>query len=346
LRATGVFIAACVLSFGQVTFTGFSAAARRITSGPDGNLWFTTQSNTIGRMTTAGVLTEFPVPTPAAGLGAITAGPDGNVWFVETGKVGRITPTGVITEFSARPGIHDITTGADGYLWYITDISEYGRISPSGAIEFIGGFGGYGWADGAIASGLNGDLWFTKPGACIGVMSCTADEAKPKIFRRGASGGVGRFTLFIVGPTRITKGPDGNMWFTTNGVLWGPPFIGRITPAGVITEFVGISSRALAITAGPDGNLWFTMKGRNRIGRITTSGVITEFVVPGAHDTEEIALGSDGNLWLTDPEGQKIWRAEIGTQVSSVPVLSNGALLVCAALLLAVAVRKLQRCQV
>jgi hypothetical protein len=53
-----------------------------------------------------------------------------------------------------------------------------------------------------------------------------------------------------------------------------------------------------------------TMKGRNRIGRITTNGVITEFVVPGAHDTKEIALRSDGNRWLTDPEGQKIRRLE------------------------------------
>ena len=36
----------------------------RIAAGPDGNLWFTEdQTNHIGRMTTAGALTEFPVPT-------------------------------------------------------------------------------------------------------------------------------------------------------------------------------------------------------------------------------------------------------------------------------------------
>jgi streptogramin lyase len=34
--------------------------------------------------------------------GGITAGPDGNVWFVQKadpGRIGRITPKGVITEF-------------------------------------------------------------------------------------------------------------------------------------------------------------------------------------------------------------------------------------------------------
>jgi virginiamycin B lyase len=35
--------------------------------------------------------------------------------------------------------------------------------------------------------------------------------------------------------------------------------IGRITPAGVITEFSeGLTDSPSGITAGPDGNLWFT----------------------------------------------------------------------------------------
>src|SRR5438128_11788033 len=34
------------------------------------------------------------------------------------------------------------------------------------------------------------------------------------------------------------------------------------------------------ITAGPDGNLWFTEQSASRIGRITPAGVITEFAAP------------------------------------------------------------------
>jgi hypothetical protein len=44
----------------------------------------------------------FPLPSPQSTPQAITAGPDGNVWFAEVlgGRIGRITPTGEITEFS------------------------------------------------------------------------------------------------------------------------------------------------------------------------------------------------------------------------------------------------------
>src|SRR5947207_2382042 len=51
-----------------------------ITTGPDGNLWFTEHGifgNRIGRITTVGAITEFPVPTANAIPDGITAGPDG-----------------------------------------------------------------------------------------------------------------------------------------------------------------------------------------------------------------------------------------------------------------------------
>src|SRR5262245_5907799 len=68
-------------------------------------------------------VTEFPVPTPQSNLVGITRGPDGNMWFTDAlaGKIGRITPAGVITEFSAgiTPGAQptEITAGPDGNLW-------------------------------------------------------------------------------------------------------------------------------------------------------------------------------------------------------------------------------------
>src|SRR5256885_1213622 len=73
-----------------------------ITAGPDGNLWFTALSgNAIGRITTAGSFTAFPIPTASSGPQGITAGPDGNMWFTERdgNKIGRITPSGAIIEF-------------------------------------------------------------------------------------------------------------------------------------------------------------------------------------------------------------------------------------------------------
>src|SRR5438876_4943936 len=55
-----------------------------ITAGPDGALWFTERSsNRIGRITTTGVITEYTIPTANSGPQAITVGPDGALWFTE-----------------------------------------------------------------------------------------------------------------------------------------------------------------------------------------------------------------------------------------------------------------------
>ena len=43
------------------------------------------------------------------------------------------------------------------------------------------------------------------------------------------------------------------------------------------------SSGAQWITAGPDGNLWFIGRDRALIGRLTPAGQITEFPLPSAN---------------------------------------------------------------
>jgi virginiamycin B lyase len=57
-----------------------SAASDTITVGPDGALWFTqTGSSAIGRLTTAGSFSRFPVAGGPAQ--ALVTGPDGNLWY-------------------------------------------------------------------------------------------------------------------------------------------------------------------------------------------------------------------------------------------------------------------------
>ena len=62
-----------------------------ITVGADNNLWTAEIGGGIARVTTAGVFTEFTVPTSNSAPRAITAGPDGNIWFTEEigNKIGR-----------------------------------------------------------------------------------------------------------------------------------------------------------------------------------------------------------------------------------------------------------------
>jgi len=107
--AAGATQAQVVTEFGA----GISAGAfpLNITTGPDGNLWFTElDGQRIGRITPRGVVTEFGAGITAGGKPVdIKAGPDGNLWFTERvgNRIGRITPAGEVTEFSAG-----ITAGA------------------------------------------------------------------------------------------------------------------------------------------------------------------------------------------------------------------------------------------
>jgi virginiamycin B lyase len=201
-----------------------------IAAGSDGNLWFTVGSYFlstpgIARMTTAGAITLYTVPTANSNFTSIISGPDGALWFTEyTGqpgqssfdaKIGRITTAGTITEYTVP------SAGSDGGAYCV-----FAR--PAG-----------------IAAGPDGALWFTIPYG-------------NKIGRITTAGAVTEYSLPTnqSGPAGITAGPNGALWFTES---CGNK-IGTITTGGAITEYsAGLSGGGpSSITLGPDGNLWFT----------------------------------------------------------------------------------------
>jgi virginiamycin B lyase len=116
--------------------TGPSTLPVSLTLGPDGAIWFTQRDAKIGRMTSAGVATNFPVPGERTANGseteptAITTGPDGALWFTHySNRIGRITTSGVVTEYPipVRPGF--IITGPDHALWFVEGGKRIGRVS-------------------------------------------------------------------------------------------------------------------------------------------------------------------------------------------------------------------------
>jgi streptogramin lyase len=273
---------------------------RRITSGIDGNLWFTMPGwARIGRLTPEGTLTTFsaaPSADQAFSPLGIVAGPDGNLWFTraDVPGIGRITPDGVVTELPTPPGMaesNDIAVGPDGNLWFTTRSDRVARINPDLTIsEFVLGGDGDKMTLG-ISAGPDGNVWFST-GAAIG--------------RITPSGTITEFELLTPGLLAfgITTGPDGNLWFAEDD-FYGPGKIGRITPAGDITEFdgAGTSFYPERIVAGPDGNLWFTNgDGEARgIGRMTPQGKVTLFPLRSSDRwPTDIVLGPDGSLWFTE----------------------------------------------
>jgi streptogramin lyase len=94
-----------------------------MTSGADGNVWFTVLgSNSIGRITTAGVITLFPVPHSGE---PIVSAPDGALYYVEGNLqiLGRITTDGVATEITgfSGPPLDSLAVGSDRNIW-VTEI--------------------------------------------------------------------------------------------------------------------------------------------------------------------------------------------------------------------------------
>jgi streptogramin lyase len=255
---------------------------------------------------TAQTVTEFPIPG-ASRTAAIAAGPDGNLWFSEYTKVGRVTPSGVITLFnppSFSSFNNGIAAGPDGNLWFTEQVGIIGRITPTGEITEFSLPGTFPSPyPGAIAAGPDGNLWFTET-------AVVDTGAVGRIGRITTAGVVTEFPVTAINPSGlavalsgIAAGPDGNLWFTKTG----ENKIGRITTGGVATEFAipTPGSGPSLITAGPDGNLWFTEE-TGQIGRITTSGVVTEFPIPSVIASgftmgpSGITVGPDGNLWFTE----------------------------------------------
>ena len=275
-------------------------------------------------MTPGGLITQF---APQTGLVDLVSGPDGAFWSVGYYSLVRMTTNGVISNFPYPKGLYLtlIASGPDGNLWFaaneqIGDTSMYrttiGRVTTSGVFTTLPDALPSGAGIGEIAVGQDGNLWFT---------DCSLD----RIGRITPSGIVTEFSAGMTAkscPRNIVAGPDGNLWFTEaslSSYLGTPPpytpggianrnVIGRITPAGVITEFgeeTPYSAGLTAITLGPDGNLWFTEGSGNRVGRITPTGVITEFKLTGLADyagLSSITTGPDKKLWFTEKNANKI----------------------------------------
>ena len=289
-----------------------TASPRGITAAPDGALWFTEPgSDSIGRITTSGVIVEFPLPTPGAGPDQIAAGSDGDLWFSEglVDKIGRIDPKGAVTEYPLpRAGSTPagITLGPDGALWFTESTGDrIGRITTAGGItEFTAGISPLSGPTG-ITTGPDGNLWFT-------------ESIGDRIGRVTLAGVVTEFSTFQtlgMGPERIASGSDGQLWFTDRSGN-----IQSISTRGNFFRSVTFGGQLEGITSGPDGNLWAVSTTGNKIGRLTTSATLTTFppsttITPNSLPFE-IAAGPDGANWFTEFRGDAIGRVDASGGIS------------------------------
>ena len=296
------FAGGCI---GRMTTTGqvtnvYKIRSYSITPGPDGAMWFTLDGNpgSIGRIALpalpprstptriASSITTYPV---SGAPQEITMGPDGAMWFttIQPAAIGRITMSGSVTEYPVANSPHTmtITAGPDGALWYTTfnfatphgpAQATVNRMTTSGVVT-ASYLDPNPSAATDITTGPDGALWFASLTAAITPASSGFYSFDyPSIERMTLAGVFNDYPLAetgLDGPEGITTGPDGALWFTSQG---HPGDIGRITTSGVITNCtssaLGIPS---GITTGPDGAIWFTNYLSHTIGRVPNPPAFT-----------------------------------------------------------------------
>jgi virginiamycin B lyase len=114
-----------------------------VTSGPDGNVWFTRfDSNRIGRLTTNGRL-EGNLVAAGGFPSDIVAGPDGAAWFTDfvTNRIGRMSADGKLARFDLPAGAKPdgVVSGPDANLWFAeSGAGKIGRITLTGVVTEFG----------------------------------------------------------------------------------------------------------------------------------------------------------------------------------------------------------------
>src|SRR5919107_225813 len=115
-------------------------------------------------------------------------------------------------------------------------------------------------------------------------------------------------------PEHITQASDGNFWFTesfVNDQNAQPHKVGRITPAGTVTEFAVCDfCFPTDIVQGSDGILYFT-KNDASLGRITTEGTVLSDI-PSTFSPNGNGLDAHGDdIWFADFNNHSVWRYDI-----------------------------------
>jgi streptogramin lyase len=251
----------------------------------------------------AAALPPFQLPTAYAFPSEIITGIDGNLWFVESGKIGRITTSGGLTEFPVTSGrsAKSLAFGPNGNLWFTEPSSgRVGEMTRTGGLVneyLLPGNSGYGTPINRPQSivSVDGHLWITQT-----------------VFSRQSLRTVGSNIDRIEGVN-----PDGTLALTRYSLPSGNTK--STTPA------------VDAIVVGLDGALWFTDTQQGRVWRKTTGGDMPTFISLPHGSPAGIAAGPDGAIWVTasffGPQGNQLVRITPGqTREFSVPADGqNGA---------------------
>lgn len=237
------------------------------------------------------------------------------MWFTDSAgvAVGRITPQGAITEYSAPQYTDEraqgLAFGADGRPWFVTfgpkpllvHVTKQGTLS---VVHLPPGLS----PDGSLVSDRGGNLWF------VAINLSTAAI----LVERRTDGTLVKIPTHLVSmakpccpnlaPKRLVIGPNGNPWFTSlsYGSARSPAnFIGR-DEAGRVT-LIRVTNKGVPYPTYPSGlaagsaKLWFTSGNpflpNGALTQMDTQGNQVAYQVP--YNPLGLTVDGNGHPWFT-----------------------------------------------
>lgn len=318
----------------QETPNGWGYNCGRITPNPDGNLYFTYQNNSdnsggIGKITTDGVVSIFIVypgtgnPPPAD---AIVTGSDGNVWDIDgPNGITRLTPEGVVTSFqqpwSMPQTPPSLVRGPDKNLWASVDSGIYRVAIADGSTAQYTTTKSFG-----LAAANDGGLWFSEgrqfgrldPGTGTVTTFPVKQDVEPMDMVQGLHeilyftdrrhpDTIGRFSipkhkllagLQLVGAsfTRLTIGPDGNVWATED--------FSRNQIDVYALDFMTTTPSSMTLTQSQQQTLTATEKNDSKPLQATTSNPAVATEMPAGTNQWTITAEGSGTCTITVSDGR------------------------------------------
>jgi virginiamycin B lyase len=274
---------------------------RYIANGSDGNRWFTESSDVrqvIGRITAAGVVSEFGPVCEFCILDDIAQGPGDVLYYTSNDPVlGRITTAGEVLDGVPTPD-SDALAGTlavhGGDVW----MSDFNNDSIWRYATATGQFTQFPVPEPSdVAVDAAGTVWFT---------TASIDKA---IGRLDPS--TGAVALFPTNgfPHQLTVAPDGDVWFT---VRFTPQAVGRLDPAtGAVTEFPIATGGPEGIAAAADGTIWFTLTTKGSVATIDDAGVIREGKAVKGSQPFGVTVDAQGDPWYAMMSADKIGELQL-----------------------------------
>ncbi|HYC88740.1 MAG TPA: NHL repeat-containing protein [Thermoanaerobaculia bacterium] len=299
-----------------------------------GNVFLTDLfGNTIRKVTPGGVMSTFV--SALNGPRAMTIDGSNNLYFTSGGGIYKCTPLGVQTQIAGIGG-DGIAVDASGNV-YVSSGLQIFKVTPNGTVTTLAGtmFQGHQDGPGSTATFLfvnglglspDGSLLYvadqgndairaiTLPGAVVSTFAGKANG-------RGYADGTGLAAQFS-NPTDSVLAPDGNLYVTDTF----NNRIRKITPAGVVTTFVGGTrgnmdgtgtsaqlSDPTGIAVGDDGGNWVfyvTDLENDNVRKITQAGVVTT-VATGMNGAYGVAVAADGDVYVSETYGHTIKRIDM-----------------------------------